>query len=84
MRVDVCSTGTYLERAARALADNWTDSKLPGYTQQLKAGHIPVTADNVQLLDADEAMQLLQRQQQKQQQQNKPRKQQQQQARTRK
>jgi ribosome-binding protein aMBF1 (putative translation factor) len=79
--------------AARALADKWTDSKLPGYTQHLKAGRIPVTADNAQLLEADKAMQLFKRQQQQQwekqqaqherqqqqrQQQNKPRKQQQQ------
>lgn len=63
MAVDVCEPGSPLEVAARQRADAWTAKKLPGYSQLLQAGRIPVGPDNVQLLGAEAGMaQFLQQQ----------------------
>lgn len=56
MAVDVCEPGSPLEVAARQRADLWTAKKLPGYSQLLQEGRIPVGPDNVQLLGPEAGM----------------------------
>jgi hypothetical protein len=63
-RVDVHQNGSQLQQEARRIADEWTAKRLPAYVTQLRAGRIPVTPDNVQLLGAEQGLARFKEQQQ--------------------
>lgn len=57
--MDVFERGSELQLAARAAADTWTRQHLPGYAAALADGRLPVTAENLGLLQPEVAMERL-------------------------